>query len=169
MRIGIDIGKVIIGGDGPEDTSFFSNYYLETKPVQDSFYGIQRIVLKVGPNNVWLISKCGKSVQEKTLNWLEHHNFYEETGILKDHIKFCKERSDKAPIAKKLKLTHFIDDRWDVLKYMNGLVPNLWLFGPQKRKSWNYIPFPEFGSNIGYRHSWVHQPTWNHIIKYLED
>jgi hypothetical protein len=32
-----------------------------------------------------------------------------------------------------LRLTHFIDDRTDVLHHLEGLVPHRYLFGPQRK------------------------------------
>jgi hypothetical protein len=42
------------------------------------------------------------------------------------------ERRDKAKHARDLRLTHFIDDRLDVLQHLRGIVPELYLFGYQR-------------------------------------
>jgi hypothetical protein len=146
VRVGIDIGRVIIGGAGPGDTSFFSGRYLETPAVPDAFEGVRQLVDENGENNVYLISKCGLQVQRKTLDWLEHHGFYDRCSIVEGHVHFVRERQDKAPLASDLRLDRFIDDRWDVLKWMQGSVPHLSLFGRQKRNTWNYLP-PVLGSH----------------------
>jgi hypothetical protein len=170
VRVGIDIGRVIIGGSGPGDTSFFSSEYLETPAVPDAFEGVRQLVDENGWDNVYLISKCGSQVQHKTMHWLEHHDFWRKTGVAAHHdwMFFVRERRDKAPLARELRLDRFIDDRWDVLKWMQGSVPHLSLFGRQKRNTWNYLPFRE-GERVGtIRRGLVgHYPSWAHIM--LED
>lgn len=47
-------------------------------------------------------------------------------------VRFCRERPQKAPICAELGITHFIDDRADVLEPMCGIVANRFLFGPQR-------------------------------------
>jgi hypothetical protein len=41
-------------------------------------------------------------------------------------------RPDKALHCREIGITHFIDDRTDVLEAMVGIVSNLYLFGPQR-------------------------------------
>jgi hypothetical protein len=113
MKIGIDIGNVIIGGDG-EDT-FFSDNFLETPEVRDAFKSIREII-EAG-NEVFLISKCGAIVQSKTLQWLKFYEFSGRTGFT-DTPYFVYHRMDKAPVARALDLLVFIDDRMDVLDSM---------------------------------------------------
>jgi hypothetical protein len=66
-----------------------------------------------------------------TLLWLREHRFEELTGVPLKHVRFCRERAEKRDHAVKLGLTHFIDDRSDVLRHMVGVVPQLYLFGFQ--------------------------------------
>jgi hypothetical protein len=82
---------------------------------------------------VWIISKCGPAVQERTRRWLAHHRFFERTGIDPQRLRFCLQRPQKAEHCAALGITHFIDDRTDVLEAMRGVVPNRYLFGPQHR------------------------------------
>ena len=44
--------------------------------------------------------------------------FFKDTGIAEDHLHFCRTRPDKAPICRDLGITHFVDDRLDVLGYL---------------------------------------------------
>ena len=134
-KIGIDIGRVIITpGDDCADTSFLRGTIrdaLNTKPYPGSFATIRKLV-NVYNGRVWLVSKAGSRTQEKTLLWLEHHNFYQSTGIDRQHVRFCRQRHEKADHCRELGITHFIDDRIQVLKHLRYLVPNLFLFGAQK-------------------------------------
>lgn len=135
-RLGIDIGRVIICPtvDGQSDTSFLGSRLedaLHTPPARGAFDAIAALTDRF--DQVHLVSKCGDSVQRKTLAWLDHQRFYERTGVPPNRVHFCRKRPDKAPIARRLGLTHFVDDRADVLGPMRGIVPQLFLFGEQKR------------------------------------
>ena len=136
-KIGIDIGRVIIGPviGGKADTSFLGSTLekaMETPPTPDAFESIAKLV-DMFEGNAWLVSKCGPNVQQKTKAWLRHWNFHTETGLPEGNVRFCLERPQKAHHCKQLKLTHFIDDRLDVLQHLEGLVPNLYLFGEQPK------------------------------------
>jgi hypothetical protein len=80
---------------------------------------------------VWLVSKAGPRIERLTRRWLEHHDFFERTGLRRDRVRFCRQRADKREHALSLGLTHFIDDRVDVLEHLRGVVPSLFLFGIQ--------------------------------------
>jgi hypothetical protein len=114
LKIGIDIGNVIIGGDG-EDT-FFTEKFLDTPQVDGAFHSIKAIV--DAGHAVYLISKCGTEVQAKTWDWLDHFKFFEKTGVSASKVYFVHHRMDKQPVAKALSLDVFIDDRRDILQSM---------------------------------------------------
>ena len=46
------------------------------------------------------MSKAGKSIQQKTLEWLHHKEFFQQTSFLQENIHFCDKRKDKASIVK---------------------------------------------------------------------
>lgn len=136
-RLGIDIGRVIICPtvNGQSDTSFLGRRLeeaLQTPPAAGAFEVIA--ALNDAFEQVHLISKCGEGVQRKTLAWLEHQRFYEQTGVPRERVHFCRKRPDKAPIARRLGLRAFIDDRVDCLEPMRGIVDELYLFGEQPRR-----------------------------------
>ena len=129
-RIGIDIGRVIIAGDGP-DTSFVGGSdeeALRAPSIDGAFPSIARIVEAFGSENVFLVSKCGKRVEARSRLWLAHHRFYAETGVLEKNLRFCRTRPEKAPICDELGIQFFVDDREDVLSHMNGVVRHRFLF-----------------------------------------
>ena len=135
-RLGVDIGRVIIGGGPPEsgeDTAFFHGELddaLRTPAVEGAFEALARLVGRF-EGRVWLVSKCGPWVQERTLVWLDHHRFYERTGVDRANVRFCRERSEKADHCRELSITDFVDDRLDVLEALRGVVARGYLFGPQ--------------------------------------
>lgn len=149
-RLGIDIGKVIINGPGHPgggDTAFFEGdeaTMLATPEMEGAFDAIRRLnALFAG--QVWLVSKCGVRVQQRTLRWLDAHHFYLRTGVAHDHVRFCLTRPEKRPICEELGLTHFVDDHPEVHDAIRGSVGQQYFFGPQ----------------VGTVPSWgIRAPTW---------
>ncbi|MEJ2125585.1 MAG: hypothetical protein P8Y47_12480 [Alphaproteobacteria bacterium] len=136
-RIGIDIGRVIMAPvmGGKADTSFLSGTLeraMETPPSPGAFESVIRLVTAFS-GQAWLVSKAGRTVQQKTRAWLRHWDFHSATGLPLENVRFCLERAQKAHHCKQLKITHFTDDRLDVLEHLRGLVPHLFLFGEQPR------------------------------------
>ncbi len=136
-RIGIDIGRVIIGPvlNGRADTSFLGSRLedaLHTPPAPGAFAGVADLVARTR-GQAWLVSKCGPAVQAKTRAWLDHHEFWARTGMDRGHLRFCLKRPEKARHARELGLTAMIDDRVDVLVHLDGLVRDRLLFGEQDR------------------------------------
>jgi hypothetical protein len=100
---------------------------------------------------VWLVSKAHTRMQEKTRLWLRHHAFFERTGIAPGNLRFCFERHEKAGHCRDLGLTHFVDDRLDVLGHLEGVVAQRFLFGPQR-------PGTTIPPAI------THIPAWDHAV-----
>lgn len=145
-RIGIDIGRVIIGPviDGKADTSFLGSRLedaMRTPPAPGAFAGVADLVARTG-GQAWLVSKCGPGVQAKTRAWLDHHEFWRHTGMDRRHLRFCLKRPDKAVHARELRLTAMIDDRADVLAHLEGIVADRLLFGEQDR------PAPRWATQV---------------------
>ena len=143
-RLGIDIGRVIIGAvgeDGTADTSFLGGSEadaLATQAETGAFDTIRALVDRLD-GRVWLVSKCGARVQALTRRWLLHHEFHTLTELPVENLRFCKERPQKRDIAATLELTHFIDDRLDVLRHLDGLVPSLYWFGRQSARPPDWV------------------------------
>ncbi|MDH3741826.1 MAG: hypothetical protein OER56_09535 [Hyphomicrobiales bacterium] len=136
-RMGIDIGRVIMAPvkGGKADTSFLTGNMeraMQTPPSPGAFDGVRALV-DASHGQAWLISKAGANVQHKTKQWLREWDFFNETGMPRGNLRFCLRRHEKAHHCSQLKITHFIDDRLDVLEHLRGIVPNLYLFGEQKR------------------------------------
>jgi hypothetical protein len=149
-RLGIDIGRVIVDGSAHPaggDTAFFSvdeATMLATPEMAGSAEAIAGLMSLFG-HRVWLVSKCGPAVQDRTLRWLDAHDFYGRTGLPRDQIRFCRARSDKRIHCVELELTHFVDDHPEVHEAIRGSVEHQYFFGPQRR------PVPSYG---------VHAPSW---------
>jgi hypothetical protein len=91
---------------------------------------------------VWLVSKAGARIEALTRRWLAHHRFFERAGMAPGAVRFCRKRPEKRDHALRLGLTHFVDDRVDVLEALRGAVPRLYLFGAQGR------PAPAFARHV---------------------
>jgi len=134
-KLGIDFGKVIMCPtiEGVNDTRFLGctlDDAMQTPAAPGAISAIAELV-ELFEGGVWIVSKCGPSVEKKSRAWLEHNRFYEQTGLSRENLRFCLKRHDKAPICKKLGIDNFIDDRLDVLLPMQGHVRRLLLFGEQ--------------------------------------
>jgi hypothetical protein len=135
-RLGVDFGRVIHGGAavaGEQDTVFLDGDLeaaMRSPATPGMFEVLPGLVDRFG-GQVWVISKCGERVQRRTLRWLDLHDFYRRTGIAPGNVRFCRRRADKAAHCRDLSITHMVDDRLEVHVALRGLVPHLYLFGPQ--------------------------------------
>jgi hypothetical protein len=160
MRIGIDIGRVIIKDDTDGDNLFFSNKFLEAIPVENAFPGVKYLVTKFGAENIFLVSKCSEATAARTINWLEHHDFFNETGVKCQHVEFCRERKDKKAISERLNIDIFIDDRYTVLEHLGDLKLRM-MFDPKENELEKY--------NNSEKKIKVHiVKNWNEVIQRFE-
>lgn len=134
MKLGVDIGGVLIDRiNDNTDTSFFGSNYLKTTAVPDAFDTIAELNRGLFKGAVRLVSKCGLNTQRKTKEWLEHNGFYTKTGLTPEHVFFCFERAEKEIICKREGITHFVDDRLEVLSYLES-VSKKYLFQSNPRE-----------------------------------
>lgn len=154
--LGVDIGGVIIDrvNDGT-DTSFFTDNYLQTTALPGVFDALRQLVEKRFGDKIFLVSKCGQRVQNKTLHWLNHHRFYDFTGIGRNHVYFCRERHEKAGICEKIGITHFIDDRLEVLGNLTT-VSTLYLFQPRPDEVRRFARFLKYVKQVN---------SWQEILE----
>ncbi|GIH14121.1 hypothetical protein [Rugosimonospora africana] len=136
-RLGVDIGRVIIDGSRATggDTAFFTGddaTMLSTPEMPGAVETIARLVTRFD-GRVWLVSKCGPRIQDRTRRWLVAHDFHRRTGLPPDRVWFCRARAEKRAICEQLGLTHFVDDHPEVHAAIRGVVEHQYLFGPQSR------------------------------------
>jgi hypothetical protein len=151
--IGIDGGGVIIERERDEN-----NPLAPFSAVPEAFNSIKRL-REVFGEKLFIVSAVGRqSVANAILIWLGSKNFFEETGVLPRQIFFVLKREHKASICKKLEITHFIDDRMEILSSLVGVVGNLYLFNPDPAEIKPYADY--------LRH--VHQvSTWPEALEML--
>lgn len=100
--------------------------------VDGAFDAVAHLNRAVFPGAVHLVSKAKSGTARKTCEWLAFHNFHEITGVPLERVHFCERREDKAPIARRLALCAFIDDRLDVLRHLEHVaVRILFAAGPE--------------------------------------
>lgn len=149
-RLGIDIGRVIIGGSSHtngDDTAFFDGdeqTMLATPEMDGAFDAITQLV-EAFDGQVWLVSKCGPRVRARTERWLAARDFHARTGIGPTNMRFCRRRSEKREHCLDLELTHFVDDHPEVHQAIRGVVHYQFFFGSQRK------PVPDYGTHV---HDW---------------
>ncbi|MEE6264006.1 hypothetical protein [Plantactinospora sonchi] len=117
--LGVDVGGVIVALAGrEEDTSFFGSRPLETPATVGVFDALATLTGGPFAGQVHIVSKAGPKVAANTRAWLDHHDFFGRTGISAGNVHFVRERRDKAPVCQRLGITHFVDDRLDVLAHL---------------------------------------------------
>ncbi|MGD8373353.1 MAG: hypothetical protein PVI21_00670 [Candidatus Woesebacteria bacterium] len=140
FRIGLDVGGVIIDSLANDNTptDFMGDHYLRTTAVSGALDGVCGLVERFGRDNVYIISKARRQmVRDRIVRWLWAHEFLHSTRLERGNVFFCSTWIDKTPIAAQLRLNAFVDDRCDVLRYMQVSVPWRFLFRPQPRLSQN--------------------------------
>ena len=61
---------------------------------------VKTIVGMFGVENVFILSKCGTSMQQATVCMLGRAEFFEFTGLRKYHVLFCTDRKGGEPPKK---------------------------------------------------------------------
>jgi len=130
--LGVDFGGVIHGvtyRPNQPDTFLEGDFEeaMGTPAMPGALETLARLV-RVFEGRVWVVSKCGPRIQNLTENWLDRHDFAASTGIDSNHLVFCRQRSEKATRCGELGITHFVDDRSDVLEAMEGIVRHRIMF-----------------------------------------
>lgn len=117
--LGLDFGGVIVvAADATADTSFFGDRPLETPPVDGAMEAIASLAAEVFEGRVHVVSKAGPRTEGLTRAWLRHVGFHARTGLGQHQLVFVRERSEKTRVCAELGITHFVDDRLDVLEPM---------------------------------------------------
>ena len=125
--LGVDIGGVIVDRVAENsDTSFFGDRPMETPAVDGVFDALARLVATF-ECRVHIISKAGPKIAALSQDWLRSHGIFDAIGIPESNLWFVRKRPEKASICARLGVTHFVDDRPDVLQHLTT-VPYQFLF-----------------------------------------
>lgn len=128
--LGLDIGGVILDFVPHRDSelAFAGDRYLETPAIEGAIDAIAELNAGKFAGSVYLVSRHGPDGPARILEWLHKRDFFKKTGLTEKQYYPCLERHEKSAIVQKLGVTHFVDDRAEVLSHMIGSVPNLYLF-----------------------------------------
>lgn len=104
-KIGFDFGNTIKKSGGELMEGFM-----------DAFRQLQKIFHE----DVYIISRVDdEEGSKKALKFLKENRLLDcENSFENGHVRFCLKREEKGPIAEKLGLTHFVDDRTECLHHM---------------------------------------------------
>jgi hypothetical protein len=147
QTLGVDFGRVINDASSHpsgDDTSFLTGgeeAVLATPAMTGAFDSLARLA-ELFDRRVWIVSKAGPRIQANTERWLAHHRFFAMTSIPPHQVRFVRRRADKAVVCAELGITHFVDDRAEVLEALFGTVSHLYLFGPQTH------PGPTYSTSV---------------------
>jgi hypothetical protein len=126
--IGVDIGGVVI--DHATSEALLQGQFDAVREVPGAVNTL-RWLHRVGgyERGVHLVSRCGAEVEAATLACFDARDVWGRTGLPRDHVHFVRTTVDKAEVARALGVSHFVDDRLDVLRSMPD-VANRYLFAP---------------------------------------
>lgn len=152
QALGVDIGNVIINHrlSDPNDKTLHEERY-STIPASDGVFESLKKLNDHFDGEVYLISKCTEWAEKKILTWFADNEFYKKTNIDPKNIYFVRERHEKDILCRKLGLTHFIDDRLEVLSHMIESTPNLILFQPDAKE---IVEFKDYLPKVTVVSSW---------------
>jgi hypothetical protein len=116
--LGIDVGGVLVDrvAEG-SDTSFFGDRPMETPAVEGALEAVADLV-ELFEYRVHIVSKAGPKIAEFTRRWLGSRGATGDGAIPLGNVHFVRKRPEKHPICEQLGVTHFIDDRLDVLAHL---------------------------------------------------
>ena len=92
-RLGIDVGGVISGVD-TDGGEHHNEGACGVAPLLDEncIAPIAKLVRKFGPENTFILSKCGTEMQRKTVLMLDGGDFFGRTGLPRGNVYFCGAR-----------------------------------------------------------------------------
>lgn len=151
--LGVDIGNVIINNrlNDPEVNKVDETVYAAFPPSEYVFDSLKTLNDYFN-GEVYLLSKCTEWAQEQILLWLKAHDFYTKTGVKEENVLFVRQRHEKDGVCRKLGITHFIDDRLEVLSHMVESTPNLILFQPNDAE---VREFEQFLPKVSVANDWT--------------
>lgn len=141
--LGIDLGNTIIKN---------------RVPLPDAFRVIRLLIERRFRDRVVIVSRVNEEQEVRARAFVTSKAFVSEVGIPLERVHFCRKRDQKGPICKRLGITHFIDDRPEVMAFMPESVVHKILFNP------DHIDFQTFANQIG-EYSIVND--WNGVERLL--
>ncbi len=113
------------------------------KQICGAFEGLRRLILERFGENAWLVSAAapGPLDQGSIEAWLSYHRFCLKTGLLPEHIRFCR-IWEKEKVYEELGVDCVIEHNLTILKSLTT-VKNRYLFqGPGSVKAVEEVKEP---------------------------
>jgi hypothetical protein len=117
--LGVDCGDVI--------------FYTWGGRVPDSLDSLRKIVRAGSFEKIYIVSKANVVTRAMFLFRLGFLDFWNYTGISRANLFFVRHHEDKAGVSARLGITHFVDDRLEVLHYLRT-VPHRYALNPRRAK-----------------------------------
>ena len=128
--LGVDIGNVIIASSAEKvevGEPGFDEWFLGRSEVSGAIDTIAELARGPFEGRVHLITKRKSETNEMTFEWLRRHRFFDRVGMPESNVHFCRRREEKNGICQTCGVTHFVDDRLEVLSHL-VTVPHRFLF-----------------------------------------
>jgi hypothetical protein len=127
-RLGVDIGGVIMERlASPVSNERSGAQECRAPLIPGALEALRRLNQGRFQRRIYVVSHWQVEHHELVSDWLSRQQFCARTGIDAEHVRLCAQRADKADICHELGITHFIDDRLEVLRHLTS-VPHLYLF-----------------------------------------
>lgn len=107
--------------------------HLAVPEIEGGFAALRRLSAERFGDQTYVISMCDEEIEVRSREWLTHTNFLDRTSLSWDRVIYCRTFEEKAIIAGELGLTHFADDRLQVLGDFNR-GERLYLFRPNEQE-----------------------------------
>ena len=140
--LGVDLGNVIIDHVGFGTTPEFvrDGDYTSIPPVTGVLEALEHLQKRFN-GNVFVVYNATDVADQKIFSWLDFHDFFRKTSIPPNRVRRTNRGRDKSQICEEYGATHFVDDRLEVLGYLIGKLPQLFLFRPQQNEVAQYSHF----------------------------
>jgi len=149
IRIGIDLRGVLAKPEPEKNIVCSTKDYAEAMVMENALEVLKNFKTNHGAD-IFIITCMSKPKMAMAAGqWLERNQVFQQLGIAIKNLHICSAREEKAKIAQKLNLTHFVDDRFSVLIHFPKTIKTF-CFSPQEEKLEN---FPNFSSTIAT--SWI--------------
>ena len=139
-NLGIDFGNVIIDhlGFGTTEDYFHHGDYNLIPPVENALECLAELNRTGLFKNITVVYNATGVADMKISNWLIAHRFCEITGIPAANIFRSTHGRNKLIYCQQHGITHFVDDRMEVLNPMIGIIPFLFLLNGQAQEIAGY-------------------------------
>ena len=115
--LGIDLGNTLIQ---------------RREPLPHAFRVVKHLIDERFGDRVHIVSRVSPEQEIRARIFVTGAEFQTHLGIPTERVHFCRERHEKGPICHKIGITHFIDDRPEVMVHMPTIVTHRILFNPNQ-------------------------------------